>query len=775
MRNSHSSLWLLPLCCAAAALALADDGWKPAQGPLATRWAADVKPDRVHEEYPRPQLQRKDWQNLNGVWEFAGGNGTDPAPPAGKALSERILVPFPIESALSGIMRSTERAWYRRTFRVDDWLAAKKRVLLHFGAVDWEARVWVNGQSIGVHRGGYDAFTFDITDALRPSGEQELIVGVYDPTDQGTQPRGKQVRKPEGIWYTSTTGIWQTVWLEPVAPQHIDSVRITPDLDHSTVRVDAKVTGDVDGLELEATVLDGTAVAGTARGSGPLVIPLAAPKPWSPDRPFLYTLRLRLLNADTPSAALDEVESYLGLRKISLAPDARGVTRLMLNNEFVFQAGPLDQGFWPDGLYTAPTDEALRFDIEAMKQLGFNMVRKHVKIEPARWYYWCDKLGLLVWQDMPSGDKYIGGSDPDITRSEESATQYFRELDALIEGLGNHPCIVMWVPFNEGWGQFDTARVVNHIREMDPTRLIDNASGWTDRGVGDVMDIHVYPGPGSPNPEPARAAVLGEFGGLGMPIEGHTWQSKNNWGYRSFKSKDELQRAYEELILGPGETTERSLGGLRWLMAEPGLSAAVYTQLTDVEIEVNGLLTYDRAEFKLNPERLALVHRWLLRGAPAMVPMVETSRAQGAVWRFSETAPPSDWFRPGFDDHAWKLGAAGFGTAGTPGAVVRTHWGAPEIWLRRKVTFPDGPWSNPQLLVHHDEDIVVYIDGVKALERKGYTVSYQPFPIAPEARALLKPGEHLLAVHCRQSGGGQYIDVGLVDLRTGPSAEPASE
>ncbi len=775
MRPAPIAILLLPVVFLMVRTTAAEGDWQPANGPLMTRWSADLEPDRIHAEYPRPQLQRKHWTNLNGVWEFAAGAGADEAPPIGRSLGERILVPFPIESALSGIMRPMERAWYRRTFRVDDWLARKQRVLLHFGAVDWEARVWVNGKSVGLHRGGYDAFSFDITDALLPEGEQELVVGVYDPTDQGTQPRGKQVRKPVGIWYTPTTGIWQTAWLEPVPPQSIQRLRITPDLDAASVRVEAVVAGEVAGLEIEATALDGGAVVGSARGAGPLVIPLSAAKPWSPDRPFLYGLKVQLMARGDVKSPLDEVESYFGLRKISLGRDARGITRLMLNNAFVFQYGPLDQGFWPDGLYTAPSDEALRFDVHAMKQLGFNMVRKHVKIEPSRWYHWCDKLGLLVWQDMPSGDKYIGGDDPDIARSEESATQYFRELDALIDGLGNHPSIVMWVPFNEGWGQFDTARVVQHIREMDPTRLVNNASGWTDRNAGDVIDIHVYPGPGAPNPEPDRAAVLGEFGGLGLPLEGHTWQGKDNWGYRSYKNKTDLAAAYEELILGPAGAGEHRVGGLAWLIAEPGLSAAVYTQLTDVEIEVNGLLTYDRAEFKIDPDRLARVHRRLLHGAPAVVSIVETSRDRPAEWRLSESAPPSDWTRPGFDDRQWKLAPAGFGTAGTPGAVVRTHWGSPEIWLRRKISIPAGEWADPHLLVHHDEDVEVYLDGALALARTGFTVSYMPFPVSPEARSQLTPGEHELAVHCRQTGGGQYVDVGLIDLRAPSRTDANSE
>ncbi len=606
------------LCAAVLASSLAaQEAWHRAPARLATRWAKDVSPANAHPEYPRPQMVRKDWLNLNGLWDYAI-RSTGPAPPS--AFDGQILVPFPLESALSGVMtpggatkglQPVDRLWYRRSFNVPAaWEG--KRVLLHFGAVDWEATVWVNGQQLGSHRGGYDGFSFDITDTLKLSGAQEILVSVQDPTNFGTQPRGKQVRDPHGIWYTPTSGIWQTVWLEPVAEAHIESVKITPDFDQSTVTLEVaavatggKSTVKVEVLDGENVVQSGEISVDGDRGRIAPRISFKIPdaKPWSPDSPFLYGLRITFYAA---AKRVDELDSYFGLRKISLGKDEHGITRLLLNNKPLFQFGPLDQGFWPDGLYTAPTDEALRYDIEMTKKLGFNLARKHVKIEPDRWYYWADKLGLLVWQDMPSGDKYIGGRDPDITRTPESGRQFETELKALIDGRGNHPCIVMWVPYNEGWGQWDTPRIVDLLKSWDPTRLVINASGWTDRGVGDVNDIHAYPGPAAPRPEEKRAAVLGEFGGLGLPVKHHTWDEEKSWGYRSFKTPEELTDSYVALIAKLHPLT--GPGG--------GLSAAVYTQTTDVEIEVNGLLTYDRELLKMDEATITAANKRLYTPPP---------------------------------------------------------------------------------------------------------------------------------------------------------------
>ena len=586
---------ILGLFSCSLLLAVPVQGWEAAAGPLKTRWTKEVSPSNAHPEYPRPQMVRSDWLNLNGLWDFAI-TAKDARPTEFQSL---ILVPYPVESALSGVMKhvsENERVWYRRTFeRPRSWIG--KRVLLHFGAVDFETTVWLNGREIGQHRGGYDGFSFDVTDALNKAGENELVVSAWDPTDAGSQPRGKQVRKPNGIWYTPTSGIWQTVWLEPVNGAHIVDLKITPDVDGSAVIVKPITPTTLGGFSIEVSVHEGVRSLASAiiPPGGQAILPLKKARLWTPENPYLYDLEVRL---KLGGRTLDKVKSYFGMRKTSLGKDEKGFTRLMLNNKPYFQFGPLDQGFWPDGIYTAPTDDALRYDIETTKKLGFNLARKHVKVEPDRWYYWCDKLGLLVWQDMPSGDKYISGKAPDITRTPESAAEFESELEALIKGRCNHPSIVMWVPYNEGWGQWDTPLIVGMIKKLDPTRLVDDASGWTDRGVGDVMDMHKYPGPGAPAPEQNRASVLGEFGGLGLPIRGHTWQSQQNWGYRSFTNAESLTTAYVDLV-----------AKLLPLIDEKGLSAAVYTQTTDVEVEVNGLMTYDRELVKMDMTKVAEANR----------------------------------------------------------------------------------------------------------------------------------------------------------------------
>ncbi|MHC4081323.1 MAG: glycoside hydrolase family 2 protein [Planctomycetota bacterium] len=715
-----------------------------AEAPIMTRWAADVSSDRVHPEYPRPQLVRDEWLSLNGVWELAFAEEDEDAP-IGRSLSRRILVPFPVGSALSGVMQQANRVWYRRAFEVPrTW--RDQRILLHFGAVDWHARIWINGVFVGEHRGGYDAFTFDITDALNEKGEQELIVGVWDPTDGGTQPRGKQVRQPQGIWYTPSTGIWQTVWIEPVPPRRLDRVEFIPDVDNARLRVKLPGARLTRSDTVDVVVLqEGREVA---RGSGltEIDVPIEAPRLWSPDDPFLYDVEITLRWWNDPKRVTDRVRSYFGMRSIDVGPDDSGTMRLRLNGKPLFQIGTLDQGFWPDGLYTAPTDEALRYDIEITKKIGFNAIRKHVKVEPDRWYYWCDRLGLLVWQDMPSGDAFTGDGRTEIERSPDSAAQFDLELARLIEGRRNHPCIVTWVLFNEGWGQYDTARLTGLIRTLDPTRPVDSASGWHDLETGDVYDIHSYPGPACPPSAPRRAAVLGEFGGLGLPVKGHTW-TDTAWGYRSMADVEALNRRYEQLLRAVWELKNTS-----------GLAAAFYTQITDVETECNGLLTYDRAVVKVDVARITAANQGRL---PRLVPVVPTAKDIAANWRYTFSAPPAGWEQPDFDDSAWPTGPGGFGREGTPGAVVRTAWTGPEIWLRRVFTLEGEIPRDLVLHLHHDEDAEIYIDGIPAASVTGFTTVYEELEMSPEARATLRPGTHVLAVHCRQTGGGQYIDVGL--------------
>jgi len=725
--------------------------WQVAQGPLMTQWSEQVSPKKVHPEYPRPQQVRKNWLNLNGLWEYAIRNKEQRQP---VQFDGQILVPFPIESALSGVMQPVgeeNQLWYRRTFDVPkNWKS--QRLLLHFGAVDWDSTIWVNGTKVGSHKGGYDPFTLDITDTLNDTGSQEIVLSVWDPTNSGTQPRGKQVKKPGGIWYTSVTGIWRTVWLEPVPAAHIKSLKIVPDIDSDSARITAVCSQATVDCSVEAVINLGwfNKIKGKGNANEEFVLQIKKPKLWSPDSPFLYDVKVTL--KDSKGKVVDTVNSYFGMRKISLDKDQEGITRLFLNNKPLFQYGPLDQGWWPDGLYTAPTDEALRYDIEVLKKLGCNMLRKHVKVEPDRLYYWCDKLGLMVWQDMPNGDKHIGGNDPDIERSEESAKQFELELKRVINAYSNHPCIVMWVPFNEGWGQYDTARIVDLIKALDPSRLVDNTSGWADRGVGDVHDIHRYPGPAAPPTEENRAAVLGEFGGLGLPVPGHTWQDEKNWGYRSYKTREELTDAY--LVL---------LDNLRLLIG-PGLSAAVYTQTTDVEIEVNGLMTYDRAMIKMDVDKVAAANRLLYQPPPVVKTLVPTSQQIGQTWRYTTDEPRVGWYRAGFSDSDWQEGKGGFGTEGTPGAVIGTEWNSPGIWMRRTFELDSIKFSRLQLLIHHDEDAEVYINSQLVANLKGHTTGYIQFRLDEKGQKTLKVGTNCLAVHCSQTQGGQYIDVGLVDI-----------
>ncbi|HVX61057.1 MAG TPA: glycoside hydrolase family 2 TIM barrel-domain containing protein, partial [Pirellulales bacterium] len=749
MRTFATTCYLLLTLASVSAAEPA--AWRPAAGPLMTRWAREVSPASVHAEYPRPQLVRKAWQNLNGLWDYAITAKDAPQP---AEFAGQILVPFPIESALSGVMkrlRPEERLWYRRRFHWDNsW--AEGQLLLHFGAVDWQTEVWVNGKRLGEHAGGYDPFSFDITEELKPGQEQEVVVAVWDPTDAGPQPRGKQASKPGGIFYTPTSGIWQTVWLEPTPKAYIPSLKIVTDVKRSQAEFNVDAVGVSPGDQLAVKVAAASAggkrvefapISASAKLGRPLIVKLPGARLWSPDEPWLYEATVSLLSAG--GDALDEVETYFGMRDVSLGKDERGTTRIEFNGKPLFMFGPLDQGFWPDGLYTAPTDEALRYDIELTRRMGFNMCRKHVKVEPARWYYWCDKLGLIVWQDMPSGDASVAPGKGEIQRTPESAGIYEQELKAMIDANSNSPAIVAWVPFNEGWGQFDTQRIAEWTKQYDPTRLVDCASGWNDYPAGDMHDIHHYPLPQSPRPEPHRAAVLGEYGGLGLPLKGHTWLAEKNWGYRSYPDRAALAEAYFDLLFG-----------VRRLIAEPGLSAAVYTQTTDVETEVNGLMSYDREVIKIDPERLAKAHAKLHLPPPVYRTLLQTSQHTAHEWRYTLQAPAGEWSASDFDDSAWQNAPAGFGTKMTPGAVVRTEWNTPDIWIRRDFELPaDALEDRSQLVlsIHHDEDAEIYFNGVLAARLAAYTVDYTYATVSKQACAALHAGKNVIAVHCKQTGG----------------------
>ena len=587
---------------------VAQQNWKIVQGKITTPWAEKVNPASPLSEYPRPQLVRNEWTSLNGLWQYAILPQQQEAIPAINQGS--ILVPFAVESALSGVGKTVGKdsvLWYKKLVSVS--AKKNKNLLLHFGAVDWLCTVYVNGKEVGKHQGGYDPFSVDITRALKKGSKQEIAIRVWDPSDEGPQPRGKQVKNPHGIWYTPVTGIWQTVWLEAVPKTYISNTIQTPDVDKKSVNISTIVENAQPHDQVVVSAWDGTTklVEQTIAPNAEASLPLVNPKLWSPQSPFLYDLKYTLLRN---GKVVDEAKSYFAMRKVSMKPDNKGIQRMLLNDQFVFQYGPLDQGWWPDGLYTAPTDEALRFDIEKTKAMGFNMIRKHVKVEPARWYRYCDEMGILVWQDMPSGDlgnrwesrPGVYGRATDKDRTPESEAIYRNEWKEIMQDLHNFPSIIVWVPFNEAWGQFKTKEIVNWTMQKDSSRLVNTASGGNFEDIGHIIDLHNYPEPLMPDPDlfgAKRVLVLGEFGGLGLPIENHTWQEKNNWGYQSFKSRDSLFKKYSEFI-----------DRIPHLISK-GLSAAVYTQTTDVEVEVNGLMTYDRIEIKMPEDKLKEIHRKL--------------------------------------------------------------------------------------------------------------------------------------------------------------------
>ncbi|MDF9826976.1 beta-galactosidase/beta-glucuronidase [Ereboglobus sp. PH5-10] len=597
----------LPLFLVAMLLAGATataKSWAPAGDLIKTPWAAQVDPSNPLPEYPRPRLARAEWQNLNGLWDYT-------IAPKGAALPTayegQILVPFAIESSLSGVQRevgSDNELWYQRQLAIPAaWRG--KNIILHFGAVDWRADVFVNGAPVGSHTGGYAPFSFDITRFLNASGSNTLVVRVWDPTDASDNPVGKQVRNPKGIWYTPVTGIWQTVWMEPVPKNHIKDVQTVSDIDAGTLAVTVATAAPA---TVEVELVDNNKVVATARGNAgeALTLSLKNPTLWSPENPKLYDLRARLLAG---GKTVDEARSYTAFRKISMKRDASGMVRMQLNGKNYFHFGPLDQGWWPDGLYTAPTDEALLFDIIKTKELGFNMIRKHVKVEPQRWYWHCDREGILVWQDMPSTHSYgLGakwgrntlGGGIDTLRTPLSKDNFQKEWGEIMDFCKGHPSVVVWVPFNEAWGQFDTERIAKWTKERDPSRLVNAASGGNMRACGDIVDFHNYPAPKMFPGYSNLALVLGEYGGLALPLPGHLWKPDGkNWGYGKvkFTGKDDLTAKYVEYTKM-----------LKDMVAE-GYAAAVYTQTTDVEIEANGFYTYDRKVLKMDGPAVRAANR----------------------------------------------------------------------------------------------------------------------------------------------------------------------
>lgn len=712
--------------------------WDMKTAPLMTKWAKLVNPKNTLPEYPRPQLERKEWLNLNGIWEFQAGKSDDILPKE-KKLDKQILVPFPVESALSGVMEHHDRLWYRKVFKVPrNW--AGKNIRINFGAVDWESEVFINGRSVGTHKGGYGNFSYDITKYL-VNGEQEVIVRVFDPTDAYGQPRGKQTSSPVGIMYTPTTGIWQSVWIEPVSKISISDLTIIPDIDAKTVKIAVNTQSPKKGLMVLIKTKDGNTQVAEARGGVnlALIIPIKKPKLWSAGNPFLYDLEITLLDGNEK---VDQVKSYFGMRKISIVEDG-GFKKIFLNNKFLYQMGVLDQGFWPDGIYTAPTDDALKCDIEQAKAMGFNLIRKHIKVESQRWYYWADKLGMLVWQDMPSANSYLPG---EVSPPVVDKVAYKTELVEMMDQLKNTPSIIVWVLFNESQGQHDTESLVKLIREKDSTRLINEASGDKFYGFGDLIDLHNYPPPRAPQSK-THANVIGEFGGIGYRFGSHTWAKKGE-GYTNAVDVADLVFLYSEYV-----------DKLRDYRDKTGLNASIYTQLTDVETETNGLLTYDRLP-KYDLKGIKRLNTFNFP-KPQYRPLLPTAEVEPQSWKYVLAQPGGDWKSKSYGDTAWNEGKGGFGKMRNFG---KTAWTTQDIWLRKH--FNPGVLTVEQInslviRILYDREVEIYINGVSAFTDRGSRVEYENRSLSREAKAaLVSNGDNIISIHARKRNN-QFIDVGL--------------
>ncbi len=735
--------------------------WQMKQGPMMTPWSETLDPNNVLPEYPRPQMVRPDWMNLNGVWELRKGVVNE-AYSASFNYDKKILVPFPLESALSGVMEKSDEQcyWYKKTITIPESMNGKN-ILLHFGAVDWETKVYVNGKEVGTHTGGYDPFWFDITSALKSSGEQEIAVYIYDNTGVQGQPTGKQSKNPSICWYTAVSGIWQTVWLESVNPVHITSFEMEPNLDRSWLSLKV-FASNTDGVTFNAKVIDKEGkVVSTVEGKElDAIVRMTIEDeihPWSVEDPYLYDVEISLVKN---GKEIDKIESYCGIRKIEVKK-VNNIPRIFLNNKQIFQMGPLDQGWWPDGLYMPASDEAFLFDIRTMKDLGFNMVRKHIKVEPARWYYHCDREGILVWQDLPSPNLPQG--------SEEFAKANFeKESRDIIAALKNFPSIIHWVVFNEGWGQFDTNRMTDIVdrcvNNLNPARygktsLICCASGWTDSEIGNIIDTHSYPHPSCPS-NPNRASVCGEYGGITLKVPGHIWPG-GDFQYTTVETSldftvyfnylcDEIKDYYYQ-----------------------GLNAAVYTQISDVEIEKNGILTYDRRILKPHSPYNELKNKIeecvnMPQSEKVLKTILSTSKEHKYTWRYNtSTNVPRRWFAKEFDDSSWKKGLSAFG-ANMPekdAHLVSTAWNTNQIYLRRWFYLGDIAQEhidNLRFLLFHDDDIEIYINGIWAANRSGCVFNYSPLDISAEAKKSLKPNSwNLIAVAGKQGTGQQIMDIGL--------------
>lgn len=754
--------------------------WVKQKANITTPWYDQVSPENVWPEYPRPQMEREKWINLNGIWKLKQDTEGKLTMPVDFSSYREILVPFPVESALSGVKLSKQyHVWYNRTFIIpQEWTG--KRVKINFDAVDWESEVFINGTSVGIHRGGYDAFSYDITNQLKPIGqENDIVVRVYDPSDLGGQPNGKQWASPFSVFYTACTGIWQTVWLEPVSDIHVSDLTIIPDIDNNQVKLTVHTENASAATKVTVNVKDGDYIVATKtiNANTEALVNIPNQKLWSPDNPFLYNLEICIFENE---AEKDKLNSYFGMRKISMG-EWGGYKRIMLNNKYVFNFGVLDQGYWPEGIYTAPCDEALIWDIEKTKEMGFNTSRKHGKTEHRRWYYHCDRLGLLVWQDIPSaptgrdgatipnGSKDEWDHSDDSRVSEKNKANFKQELSNIVTSFKNHPSIIQWIVFNENWGQFSTVENTQTVLDMDPNRLVTAASGFTHFPIGHIEDYHSYPYPtlapwykGMPTtdyPTTQQIRVVGEYGGIEFNPPGHTWYNNP-------------QGVYDRPAHSVKQLTMRFTNIAEWansLAKTEGLSGAIYTQIIDVENETNGLITYDRKMNKVDIERVRNVIDYTIKSCNA-IDRFTTIFTPVSDWKYTTTKPADNWNEESFSDTNWTTASGSFGDSG--GKVFtdlrRTWWSTPDIWLRK--TFNPSELSQEELMnvfaeLYVDGEVKVFINGVEALayEEENWPLEKKHFyTLTKESKKAIRPDEdNVIAVHCHNGAGGCYIGLGL--------------
>jgi len=772
MKFKHLISFFICLQCIQINNAGAQD-WKPVPGHIMTQWAADISPDNVWKEYPRPQMVRKEWLNLNGLWDFSIVLGTDNTP--SRRYDRKILVPFCVESALSGIKETvtgSQEMMYRRNFRLPEgWKG--KRVLVNFQASDYRTKVWVNGKFIGEHIGGYDSFQFDITDALGSLAEHEISLVIWDPSNTGTQTVGKQTLYglSKGR-YTPTSGVYQTVWLEPVEDVSINKLKILPDVDLSTLTVDVFIKGWSYDHMIKVQAFDKGIMVASGEGAPgkPVVLSLKNPKLWSPDSPYLYDLKVSLTQN---GKIVDEVDSYFGMRKISMARDAAGFMRIHLNNREIFQFGPLDQGYWPDGILTPPSDEALKYDVEYLKKIGCNMDRVHIKVQPERFYYWCDKLGILVWQDMISP-----ASNP-IRSQSGGGKMWEEEWETIMDQLYNYPSIVMWIVFNESWGQFDTERITDWTKKKDPTRLVTPASGWVDRNAGDIRDFHdytVYPSMGWTPKNYPRAMVLGEGGGHELIVRDHLWTPDIKIDERVDRAGDLIR----EVVNTKEDLDERYSLWVEnlWYLKKYGLNAVVFTQISDVENELNGWMTYDRKVSKLPVERFAELHNKLYTPAPRqgkyILPLSMNSPQR---WGYASSEPSAEWYKAG-NNGKWNSGNGPFGKELMNVPDVNTIWETGTLYLQKDFNLSSIP-QRLALVGYHHGLADIYINGefaiqVNNLRRWDPEIKVSEVPLPEKAMKLLKRGNNHIAIkyefgsivqssaYSNQAPTSNFFDLGLL-------------